>query len=121
MRYRKLTALGDYSFGNGQQDFYKDVPEAVGQACKTRLLLWLGEWFLDITDGTPYFQGVLGKFSIDQANVVIKQRAIGTQGLTQITNYLSSLNPDNRDMQVAFSIDTIYGPSTVQLLNYVQY
>lgn len=121
MRYRKLSPSGDYSFGNGQQDFYRDVPEAVGQACKTRLLLWLGEWFLDTEEGTPYMQGILGKYSIDVANTTIQDRAGGTQGLTDITNYVSTIDPDSRGFSVEFSIDTIYGPTQVQVANYANY
>lgn len=121
MRYRKLTNTGDYSFGNGQMDFYRDVPEAVGQAAETRLLLWLGEWFLDIAEGTPYMQGILGKYSVDVANTTIQDRVLGTQGLTDIKNYVSELDPDTRALSVEFSIDTIFGPTTVQIANYVNY
>ncbi len=121
MRYRKLSADGDYTFGNGQKDFWRDVPEAVGQACKTRLLLWLGEWFLDIEEGTPYMQGVLGKHSVELANTTIQDRVHGTQGLTDITNYVSAKNPDTRSFGVSFTIDTIYGPSEVDIANYANY
>jgi hypothetical protein len=121
MRYRKLTGDNDYTFGNGQQDFWRDVPEAVGQACKTRLLLWLGEWFLDIQDGTPYMQGILGKHSLEQANVTIQDRALGTQGLTDVTNFQSVVDPDTRGLDAQFDIDTIYGPTQVQVENYANY
>ena len=121
MRYRKLTSTGDYSFGNGQQDFYRDVPDAVAQAVKTRLLLWLGEWFLDIEEGTPYLQGILGKHSIDQANAVIQDRILSTQGVVNFTNYVSTLNPDSRALLVTFTLDTIYGPSQVEIDNYRNY
>lgn len=121
MRYRKLAGGDDYSFGNGQQDFYRDVPEAVGQACKTRLMLWLGEWFLDVDDGTLWVQGVLGKHSEAQANTTIQDRAAGTQGLTQISNYTSEIEPNARAFQAQFDIDTIYGPTEVQVENYANY
>lgn len=121
MRNRKLTTTGDYSFGNGQQDFYRDVPDAVGQAAKTRLLLWLGEWFLDTAEGTLYMQGILGKYSVDVANATIQDRVLGTQGLTDITNFVSELDPDTRSLSVKFSVDTIYGPTAVQVANYVNY
>lgn len=121
MRYRKLTASGDYTFGNGQLDFYRDVPEAVGQAVKTRLLLWLGEWFLNISEGTPYLQGILGKYSIETANTTIRTRALKTQGMVNIESFASQLDPDNRAYSAEFTINTIYGPTAVQIENYVNY
>ncbi len=121
MRYRKLSPTGDYVFGNGQQDFYRDVPDAVAQAVKTRLLLWLGEWFLDIEIGTQYMQGILGKHSKRLADATIQDRVSGTQGLDGIPQYSSTVNPDTRDMTVEMTIDTIYGPTAVQLENYANY
>lgn len=127
LRYRKLTANDDYSFGNGQLDFYRDVPEAVGQASKTRLLLWLGEWYLDTTEGTPYLQGVLGKYSQLQADTTIQQRVLGTtdgqgtQAVTDISKYVSTLDPDVRELDIALAIDTIYGPTAIQIGNYANY
>lgn len=121
MRYRKLTSDGDYSFGHGQLDFYRDVPEAVGQAVETRLRLWLGEWFLDIEEGTPYFQGVLGKKTLDEADQTIKQRILGTQGMVDIESYASSIDPETRIMTVICTINTIYGQTAVQVANQLNY
>lgn len=121
MRYRKLTADGDYSFGNGQSDFWRDVPEAVGQAAMTRMLLWVGEWFLNIDEGTPYMQGILGKKSKEEASITIQERLLGTQGLTDLNNFEGILDPETRGMTVDVEIDTIYGPTAVQLQNYVNY
>jgi hypothetical protein len=121
MRYRKVTDDGDYTFGGGQNDYFRDVPEAVGLACASRLRLWLGEWFLDIEEGTLYLQGVLGKKTKTQADETIQTRALGTQGLTGIPEYESVIDPDTRNMSVEFQIDTIYGPTSVQLENYANY
>ncbi len=95
-------------------DFYRDVPAAVGQAVRTRLLLFLGEWFLDTDSGTPYFQAILGKYSLENANVAIQDRVNGTQGVVDIQNYQSSLDPESRRMLAQFNIDTIYGTGQVQ-------
>lgn len=121
MRYRKLSPTGDYVFGNGQKDFWRDQPEAVGQACQTRLRLWIGEWYLNIDSGTPYLQGILGKHSQEVANVAVQQRVIGTQGLVRWTNFESEIEPNSRDYSVTFGIDTIYGPTEVQIKNYINY
>ena len=121
MRYRKLSSDGDYVFGNGQIDFYRDVPDAVAQAVKTRLELWLGEWFLDTQEGTPYMQGVLGKHSEDLANATIQDRAIGAQGVVNIFDYQSDLDPVTRALTARFTVNTIYGPTTLEIENYKLY
>lgn len=121
MRYRKLTADDDYSFGNSQLDFYRDVPEAVAQSVKTRLLLWLGEWFLNVDEGTPYLQGILGKYSVEVANVTIQDRVLSTTGVVDIQNYESIKDADNRRLSVEFDLDTIYGPTSVEVANYANY
>lgn len=118
MRYRKLTNTGDYSFGNGQLDFYRDVPAAVGQSVKTRLLLWLGEWFLNTDDGTPYLEGILGKYSVAQANTIIQDRVLATENVVSIENYQSNIDTENRKLTVQFDLNTIFGPTQVQVANY---
>ncbi len=121
MRYRRLTSTGDYSFGNSQNDFYRDVPEAVGQAVQTRILLWLGEWFLNIDEGTPFMLAILGKHSKEEANVAIQDRVLNTQGMVDIQNFESDIDPDTRLMTMSMDIDTIYGPTALQISQYANY
>ncbi len=121
MRVRKLTALNDYSFGNGQLDFFINEPAAVGQVVKTSLLLWLGEWFPDTLVGCPYLQGVLGKYSQANADVVLQDYILQQQGVVDIQNYQSLANPDSRKLSVSLDLDTIYGPTPVQVANYANY
>jgi hypothetical protein len=116
MRYRKLSPLGDYTFGQGMLNFYIDVPAAVAQAVETGLLLWLGEWFLDTTVGMPWIEGVLGKNSQATGDATIQNQIIGTQGVTAISSYQSTRGNDvERNFNVEVGIETIYGPTTVQL------
>ena len=63
MRYRREDDDGDYTFGQGDDTWLVNSPEAVAQAIKTRFLLWYGQWFLDTTEGTPWIQSVLGSKS----------------------------------------------------------
>jgi len=114
MRYRKLSATGDYVFGGQQADFYKDVPEAVGQAVLTRLRLLRGEWFLDNAEGMPWNTEVLGKYTNGTYDAAIRQRILGTQGVLQITEYSSSVDTEKRALSVTATISTIYGPTTVE-------
>lgn len=114
MRYRKLDADGDYVFGGQQADFYKDVPEAVAQAVLTRLRLYRGEWFLDITEGTPLDQ-IIGKYTAGTYDAAIRQRILGTQGVTALAAYSSDFNPDTRKLSVSATITTQYGGDPVQI------
>lgn len=113
MRYRRLDANGDMTFGHGGADFLQDEPLAVGQAIVTRLKLMQGEWFLDKTVGMPYATQVFvegGRFTADRA----AQRVIlGTQGVTQLDAYSSNISRA-RAWSVAATVDTIYGQVLVQ-------
>lgn len=121
MRYRKLSPTGDYTFGGGLLNFYDNVPAAVGQAVQTRLKLWQGEWSFDTSQGTPYLNGILGKHSKDDADQTIQNQVLGTQGITDIQKYLSTLDSVARHLSVEMTIDTVYGPTVVTLKNYVNY
>lgn len=113
MRYRKLDANGDYTLDN-EQAFYKNVPEAVGQAVLTRLRLWKGEWFINVEDGTPWLTEILGKRRINRnPDAVIKQRILGTQGVKEITDYSSAFDGNTRQLSVTCTLNTIYGATTI--------
>ena len=113
MKYRALDAAGDYQFGNGNLDFLQNTPETVAQAVVTRLRLWLAEWFLDTTDGTAYQQGVLGKNSKANADVVMRERILRTTGVEELTSFNSTLDPDLRTYAVSATIETVYGPAQI--------
>ena len=113
MQYRKLNPAGDYTLGSGA-DFLKNSPETVAQAVLTRLRLWKGEWFIDTADGMPYSSEVLGKrYQRKNPDSIIKQRILGTPGVSEIVSYSSAFNGSTRTFSVAVTINTIYGPATI--------
>lgn len=114
MRYRKLSPDGDYLFGQ-VGSFLVDTPEAVAQAIQTRLLLWTGEWFLDSQEGTPYETAILGYGTQGSRDSAIKQRILGTPGVSQILNYSS--NVQDRKLSVACTVETIYGANASIAIN----
>lgn len=113
MIYRKLDPNGDYTFGGNLSSFLQNNPEAVAQSVVTRLKLWEGEWFLDIAEGTPYIGGVLGKYTRDDIDAIVKERILNTEGVIEITEYSSSFNPDLRKFSVSVTISTIYGEARI--------
>jgi hypothetical protein len=112
MIYRRLDEYGDYTFGR-RNAFASDI-EAVAQAVKTRILHFKGEWWENNIDGTPFVQEVAGQFlpthdNSAQIDLVFSERIIGTQGVTEITEFDSTVNPITRTYSAQITISTIYG------------
>lgn len=116
IRYRALSATGDYTFGHGSANFLVDSAAAVAQFVLTRLKLSQGEWFLDVTEGTPWATQVLGTGTRSLYDLAIQQRVLTTPGklVTSMTNYSSSRDPTTRKLTVDMTIDTPFGATQVQ-------
>lgn len=114
MIYRKLDSTGDYVFGAGLGNFYKNQVEAVAQAVKTRLGLVRGEWFLNINAGTPYSTQILGAGMISKYDQAIKQVIAQTTGVLAIVAYASNVDRATRKATITCTINTRYGVTTIQ-------
>lgn len=113
MRYRKLDDNGDFSAGHGPADFFRDSPDAVGQAVLTRLRLWTGEWFLDTAEGTPYREQVLGVRKRQTAGPALKMRIAATEGVTAVDDFAAEYDGDARTLAVSATVSTIYGETQI--------
>lgn len=114
MRLRKWTNGTDMQAGHGQADYWVDDPLGVAQAVVQRLRLLAGEWFLDLAEGTPYVGGVFGKHTKESYDPVIRTRIMETEGVTSIESYESAFDGDSRRLTINVTINTEYGPATVQ-------
>jgi len=109
MRYRELDPNGDYVF-MGNSPFLVNSPATVAQAVLTRLRLFTEEWFLDNRIGLNK-KMILGYRTALTRDLAVKRRILETQGVTRLTKYYSTV--DVRDFRVVATIDTIYGPATI--------
>lgn len=116
MRYRKLDANGDYSFGRGLGDFYIDNSAVVAQSIVTRLKLWTGEWFLDVTEGTPWIQEIVGIRAPTTYDAAIRDRILKTNGVLSLESYTSSRNTVTRKLTVTARVKTIFSPDPVPVV-----
>jgi hypothetical protein len=113
MTVRRLDDDGDI-VTQGQQ-FIKGREE-IAQTVKTRLKLFLGEYFRDITDGTPWYEQVLGKFvSLDTAEAVLRARIANTQGVIQLTSFSTNFDIAERKYSVTAGILTQFGADEVSI------
>ena len=86
-------------------------PNPVLQDCLQRLSMFLGEWFLDNTQGTPWFQQILVK-NPDQSKIdaILLNILAGTIGVIQVSDYSFTPNAAARTLSVTFSLVTTSGP-----------
>lgn len=111
-----MTADGDYTFGQGNANFLVDSPECVGQSVLTRLRLWVGEWFLDVTEGTPWTTEILSALLYNTKpllDMAIRTRVLLTPGVLEIVSYESTVNPATRDLTVNMTLSTRYGEAVI--------
>ena len=114
MKYRRLDNNKDMVMGHGDADYLHNTPETVAQAVVTRLRLLRGEWFLDFTEGTPYDPAVLGKHTRASYDLAVRFRILGTEGVTEITEYESLFDGEERRLTINVTINTVYGPAAIQ-------
>jgi len=108
MRVRKTDATGDMIFGGNQVSFHRDSPDAVAQVVDSRLHLWIGEWFLDLDEGTPYQTQVLGKYTEKTRDPEMRARILASPGVTELKSYNSTFNSDTRAFSLSAELVTAY-------------
>jgi len=113
MTVRQLQADGDITT-SGQQ--FTDEINEVAQTVTTRLKLFLGEYFRDITDGTPWFEQVMNKASsLSAKEAAIKNRIIRTDGVLQLTSFETNFDLPTRTYTVNAGILTPFGATQISV------
>jgi hypothetical protein len=90
--------------------------EQVAQSVRTRLLTYLGEWFLDTTAGLPYFQRVFTKpanFILTEA--AIKNEILRTEGVDKLLSFEFSFDRNTRILDISYTAITIFGEISTTL------
>lgn len=117
MKIRKLDTNGDIHFGYGEADFISDSAQTVAQKCVQRLRLWEGEWFLDVTAGTPWKARVLGRKYSKNIVQIIKQRIEETEGVQSVSSLDVSFDGNSRNLKINAHIMTEWGGAIVSVGN----
>lgn len=78
--------------------------EATRQGIIRRLRLFLGEYFLNAAEGTPWFQSILGKTQADIAAASIKQRILTAPGVIGLTRFEFNIDQTTRKITIYASL-----------------
>lgn len=84
------------------------------QYIKIRLLSYYGEWFLNTTLGTPYFQSILGRvFRPQEAAAIIRARILATTNVDKINEFDFNLTNRNLSISAEVQIDDLVSSVTI--------
>lgn len=78
---------------------------AVRQGLQIRYRFFIGEWFLNREEGTPYHPHILKKNSNEtKVRAILAEVARTTPGVVEIRNLTASYNNPNRQLTVALEV-----------------
>lgn len=105
MIIRALDTNGDWTFGQGKQN-YLSGQQAIAQNIKTRLLSFLGNCPWDMTAGIDWIT-LLGKTNtMTQIQLNVRSIILQSYGVLRINSL--SVSFTNRQLSLSFNIDTIF-------------
>ncbi len=80
-----------------------DGNEAIAQHLRVRLQFFLGEWFLDISEGIPFFREVFTKITSQTVvRSIFRQVIVETPGISQVSEFNFQYNPLTREANLQF-------------------
>lgn len=93
---------GDIELINGELPLVTGTQE-YEQFLTQKLRTFLGEWFMDIRLGLPYFQEIFVKrLNVETVNAVYRNEIINTPGILELQEFDLDLEKISRKLTVSF-------------------
>ncbi len=87
-----------------------DDTNQIMQNLAVRLRFFLGEWFLDVTQGLPYYQVFFTKApNLIQVESILKNEILTTRGIVELISFIADFDSRTRIFSVKFSARSISG------------
>lgn len=87
-----------------------DNAERVAQQILITLRFWLGEWFLDTTQGVPYLEYILIKNpNENHIRQILSEAILSVEGVRAVDEITLDFDAKNRRLYVEYSASTDYG------------
>lgn len=108
MIFRTLDANNDWVFGRGLNS-YSSENAAIGLNVQTRILSWLNDCFFALEEGIDWYNRLGSKNQRELVEDDLRRIILQSEGVTGLIEFDTILN--NRNLQVQYSISTIYTAS----------
>lgn len=109
MIIRNLDASGDWTFGQGRQNYLRN-DDAVALNVATRLRCFLNDCFWATQFGVDWWNLLGTKNPTAQANVVLQTRAMISDsfGIVRVNSVAAVTDPATRRLRVDYNGDSIF-------------
>ncbi|MDK9607119.1 hypothetical protein [Lelliottia wanjuensis] len=108
MRTRRIDANNDWTFGAGRQS-YATQSEAVRQKVKTRLQMFLGDWFLDEDIGIDWITEMSSRNQTTRIVSDAKYCILQTMGVSTLDKFGYTRDSKTRKLSITATYTDIYG------------
>lgn len=100
---------GDLDLSMGDLYLVQDL-NAIRQEAEIRMRFFLGEWFLDVTSGLPYFQNILVKApNLNAIKTILSTEILKVTGVKSLLKIELDFDRVRRTLAVAWSANTDIG------------
>ena len=107
----RLDADGDLVFDHDLH--WTEGIEAVAQGIRIRLLMFRGEWFLDLDHGVPWLQELLGKrYDEATARTAMREAIVAAPGVDELRSLALDFSSATRELRVDWEVRTTFGVSS---------
>ena len=108
----------DLVFINGETPVTPTIRTSVAQRLKIMLQTFLGEWFMDIDSGVPYFESIFGKVLNKSAvDLILQSKILEDPGVIEIVSFDSSVDNQRRIYSMSFRVRTSEGVTDTATFN----
>lgn len=88
--------------------------ELVRQRLKQSLWFFLGEWYLDVTDGVPYYRDIFIKSPVQiTVESILKTTILETPDVLELTEFSLEYENTTRQLSLTFTVKTTFGTLTM--------
>lgn len=120
---RDLTidpTTGDLLVTAGDLPLVTDI-DAIRQEAEIRMSFFLGEWFLDVTAGIPYFQSILVKApNLNAIRSIFIDEVLNVVGIKSVLSMDLSYDAVARKLSVSWAADTDLGELVESTVDFEQ-
>lgn len=96
--------------------FLVEGNEEVIQANHQHLGLFKGEWFLDMDDGMPYFQKILGKgHSQSEIEGILKAEILSIRGNLAVFSLVVTIDRNARTVAIVYDVLSAFAAAPVRI------